>query len=368
MKKLLLPILVVVMALIMCACNINNRTTLSPEELEESRFVSIILPDQNGNIIIVPGETNVIIETFPFIEDTTPTETSPADTTAPAETTPATTPSTAPATTPSTAGCNHNWKAATCQAPKTCTECGKKEGGVGAHTEVYIQGQAATCSKTGLTVGRKCSLCGTITVPQETIPTAEHRYEGWYIGKEATCSTSGYKAQKCYVCGYEDKVETPPTGNHEYVNGKCACGSDMPGTKGLAYELSSDGTYYICKGYESYSLPSKIVIPSYYNGKPVKACIGNGIVDLFDTVKEIEISEGIEEIGRMFFYCNGATTITIPDSVVRIHGSGISCKNLQCAYVNTTGWKLGSFTVDLSDPYGAAFQFRQYNDGKWYTR
>ena len=357
------------LALILCACGGNNRNTLLPEDIEGSQFISIIWPDQSGPVIIVPGETNVIIESFPFIEDTTPPETSPAettpaDTTAPVETTPAT----PPATTPSATGCSHVWRDATCQAPKTCVICGATEGGLGGHVEMYIPAQPATCSKTGLSVGKKCSLCDTIIVPQEIIPTAEHRYGGLYVGKEATCSASGYNARKCNVCGYEDKVETPPTGVHEYVNGKCACGSDMPGTNGLAYELSSDGTYYICTGYEKYSLPSKIVIPSYYNGKPVKKCVGDGIIDLFDDVKEIVISEGIEEIGRMFFYCNGATTITIPDSVVKIHGIGISCKNLEYAYINTTGWTLGGNPVDLSDPAAAAAQLKQFEDLKWYTR
>lgn len=45
-----------------------------------------------------------------------------------------------------------------------------------------------------------------------------------------------------------------------------------PGTEGLQYQLSSDGTYYICDGFgENYSGGKDIVIPSHYNGKPVKA-------------------------------------------------------------------------------------------------
>ena len=370
MKKVILLLFAMTLALVLCACSGNNRHTLLPEDIEGSQFISIIVPEQGGNIIIVPGETHVIIESFPFVEDTIPPETSPAettpaDTTAPVETVPSTT----PATNPQATSCSHVWRDATCQAPKTCVVCGATEGGLGAHVEMYIQGYGATCSKTGLSTGRQCSLCGTITVPQEIIPTAEHRYGGLYVGKEATCSTGGYNARKCNVCGYEDKVETPPTGIHEYVNGKCACGSDMPGTNGLSYELSADGSYYICTGYSAYSLPSKIVIPSYYNGKPVKECVGSvGIVDLFDTVKEIEICEGVEKIGRMFFNCNGVTKITIPDSVVSIHGIGINCKNLEYAYINTTGWTLGGNPVDLSDPAAAAAQLKQYKDGKWYTR
>ena len=43
-----------------------------------------------------------------------------------------------------------------------------------AHTEVIIPAVEATCTSTGLKAGKKCSVCGTVTLAQEEIPMAEH--------------------------------------------------------------------------------------------------------------------------------------------------------------------------------------------------
>ena len=45
------------------------------------------------------------------------------------------------------------------------------------HTEVTIPGKAPTCTETGLTDGKKCSVCGEITVPQQVIPVLPHSDE-----------------------------------------------------------------------------------------------------------------------------------------------------------------------------------------------
>ena len=42
------------------------------------------------------------------------------------------------------------------------------------HTDEIIPGYAATCTQTGLTDGVKCSVCGTITTEQKTIPVVSH--------------------------------------------------------------------------------------------------------------------------------------------------------------------------------------------------
>ena len=44
------------------------------------------------------------------------------------------------------------------------------------HTEVDVEGKDATCTETGLTDGKKCSVCGTVTVKQTVIPTLEHAW------------------------------------------------------------------------------------------------------------------------------------------------------------------------------------------------
>ena len=53
------------------------------------------------------------------------------------------------------------------------------------HKEVAIPGKAATCKETGLTEGKKCSVCGEITVAQTTIKKLDHNYV------DGTCSKCG---------------------------------------------------------------------------------------------------------------------------------------------------------------------------------
>ena len=44
------------------------------------------------------------------------------------------------------------------------------------HTVVVDPHVDATCTKTGLTQGSHCSVCGEILVPQEVIPMTDHTY------------------------------------------------------------------------------------------------------------------------------------------------------------------------------------------------
>lgn len=78
------------------------------------------------------------------------------------------------------------------------------------HTLVDIPGKDATCGETGLTVGKKCSRCGTVTVAQTEIPaTGNHTY-----GKAEYVNETQHK-YVCSVCGTE-KFEA-----HNIVDGKC---------------------------------------------------------------------------------------------------------------------------------------------------
>ena len=125
----------------------------------------------------------------------------------------------------------HNYVAGT-PVPATCTTdgytpytcsngCGSSYNGdiVAAlgHTEEIVAGTAATCTATGLTDGKKCTVCGTVTVAQEVIDKLSHTEEA-VAGKAATCTEDGLAdGTKCSVCGETVKAQEtiPATGHTE---------------------------------------------------------------------------------------------------------------------------------------------------------
>ena len=104
--------------------------------------------------------------------------------------------------------CEHDWADATCTAPKTCSVCGATEGEANGHTEEIVAGTAATCTESGMTDGKKCSVCGETTVEQ-TVTSALGHTEETVAGNPATCTESGMTdGKKCSVCGVTTVEQT----------------------------------------------------------------------------------------------------------------------------------------------------------------
>ena len=156
----------------------------------------------------------------------------------------------------------HSWNAATCTAAKKCKACGATEGTALGHTEVIDKAVDATCTATGLTEGKHCSVCGAVTVAQQTVAATGHTNVivedvpptcteyGMYGRKTCTVcnevlgalypiSPTGHVYTDdsdtiCYVCGYEREAEhahnytaevTAPTCTEEgYTTFICTCG------------------------------------------------------------------------------------------------------------------------------------------------
>lgn len=91
-------------------------------------------------------------------------------------------------------GCDHsNVNEATCTAPGTCKDCGANVTAAKGHTEETLPAKAPTCKDTGLTEGKKCSVCGEITKAQETVAkTDAHTYDN---DKDATCNVCGHERE-----------------------------------------------------------------------------------------------------------------------------------------------------------------------------
>ena len=91
----------------------------------------------------------------------------------------------------------------TCEKRAECSTCGKEYGELAPHTEEKIPAVDPTCTATGLTEGKKCSVCGVTTVEQTEVAALGHNYQATVT--EPTCTAGGYTTYTCSVC------------NHSYV-------------------------------------------------------------------------------------------------------------------------------------------------------
>lgn len=139
----------------------------------------------------------------------------------------------------------------------------------------------------------------------------------------AKCKVGGVcdSVVKCTWCDTElsrQEKHIPPT-RHSWSKLKCVnCGIDYSVGESLDLALSEDGTYYIVAGYGT-CLDVDLVIPSHYNGIPIK------------------------EIANYAFYnCYLIESASIPSTVTRIgYGAAWGCTSLKKLLIeDKNGWCL----------------------------
>ena len=166
---------------------------------------------------------------------------------------------------------SHSYNDATCTKPKTCTKCGSTSGNALGHKEVIDNAVSATCTKSGLSEGKHCSVCNTVIVAQEIIP-ATHQYT------DATCT----EPQKCKLCGstygthnghdFSRSNSCSSCGmwlsdifDYEYYGGSYFVG-DRNYTYGTAYITNCSKTYYKYNNSLTLVVSTKATISAVYPG------------------------------------------------------------------------------------------------------
>ncbi len=164
-----------------------------------------------------------------------------------------------------------------------CEDCGEelsRETKVVAskgHTLVTLKAKAATCTATGLTEGKKCSVCDTVTKKQETVAKKAHSLVT-LKAKAATCTASGLtEGKKCSVCDtVTKKQETIAKKGHKEVTIKAVAATCTKVGKTAGKKCSVCGTVTqkqkeVAKKAHSYKTTTTKATLSK-NGKTVKKC------------------------------------------------------------------------------------------------
>ena len=211
---------------------------------------------------------------------------------------------------------------------RTCSFDGyvqKEEIPAKGHTEVVINGYAATCEKSGLTDGKKCSACGEVLEAQKEIAKLGHSYTKTVV--EPTCTEQGYTIYKCETCGDTKKANFVNAKGHDFSNNAqfCLNGCGKVNPNYVAPDTSTVQTGS-CGDNVIYSLNTETgVLTISGTGEMTDSPFSQN-----SSIKSVIIENGVTSIVTYAFSgCTSLTSITISDSVTSIGESAFDgCTSL----------------------------------------
>ena len=306
----------------------------------------------------------------------------------------------------------------------TCSECndtytGNVTAALG-HTEEVVAGKDATCTATGLTAGKKCTVCGTVTVEQTTIPAKGHtpvvdkavdatcttdgKTEGSHCGvcgetlvpqqtipaghslvevskKDATCTEAGYTAHKdCSRCDYTEGYTALPAG-HNYVNGECTACDFVQ-----MYFINSNGWSEVAAYYWTGNTPYKAWPGVKINATGEKVHGFDIYVVEVDSSKYNQLifnnnkASGAEQTGNLalnpghyFYYKSGSwysTLEEVPEKVLNTDFFMVGSFNgwnqsANCFMLETEGGTISYVTLELEA--NKSYEFKVKQGEAWYS-
>ena len=97
------------------------------------------------------------------------------------------------------------------------------------HTEVIDAAVAPTCTETGLTQGKRCSVCGKILVAQKTVAATGHEWGEWVVTTPATATENGEETRTCKNdATHKETRVIPATGEQPAASNEPATSEETP--------------------------------------------------------------------------------------------------------------------------------------------
>ena len=258
--------------------------------------------------------------------------------------------------------------AATCTTAQTCTECGIELAPKLGHTEVIDAAVAATCTATGLTEGKHCSVCSEVLVAQTVTEKLGHtagepvkeNIVNPVLNANGTVTNGSYDSVVyCSACNAEisrEEVEIQVTDLTVTAEKRNLVGFTGAVDENLVipgFFKATDGNWYKTiaidsKAFYECTNLAKVTIPNTVTSIGAEAfrfCVSLTSIVIPNSVTSIgsfafrectklsnvAIPTGVAALNEgVFQYCTGLTGITIPDNVTEIHNSAFNgCTSLE---------------------------------------